>query len=394
MEFRYVCSECGRRFPIEPVLMVCPDCSRAQAPEEPLHGVLEVELTGAAPADWTIASLLPVEREFFPPIPVGNTPLWAPARLRQELGFPGLHIKDDGLNPTFSLKDRASFLVSAFAAKYGITEIVLASTGNAGSSMAGVGAAAGQQVTLFLPKAAPKAKLIQALQYGARVFRVDGTYDDAYDLSLAYTATFGGMSRNTAYNPMTIEGKKTVSLELFRQLGRVPDCVFVSVGDGCILAGVYKGFRDLCRLRLSDRLPTVYAVQAEGSAALARAFETGAFRREAASTVADSISVDVPRNGFHALRQLQEHGGQVVRVSDEKILAAQARLSRSAGLFTEPAGAAAFAGFLEVRPRLSEGSVAVILATGNGLKDTAAAGRSVVIPEKVISGLDEVAATR
>jgi threonine synthase len=193
---------------------------------------------------------------------------------------------------------------------------------------------------------------------------------------------------------MTIEGKKTVSLELFRQLGRVPDCVFVSVGDGCILAGVYKGFRDLCRLRLSDRLPTVYAVQAEGSAALARAFETGAFRREAASTVADSISVDVPRNGFHALRQLQEHGGQVVRVSDEKILAAQARLSRSAGLFTEPAGAAAFAGFLEVRPRLSEGSVAVILATGNGLKDTAAAGRSVVIPEKVISGLDEVAATR
>jgi threonine synthase len=390
MEFSYICSECGRRFPIEPRLMVCPECSLAQAADQPLRGVLEVELTGEVPADWEIAALLPVEERFFPPIPVGGTPLWAPQRLRHELNFPGLYIKDDGLNPTCSLKDRASFLVSAFATKFGIEEIVLASTGNAGSSMAGVGAAAGQKVTLFLPKAAPKAKLIQALQYGARVFRVDGSYDDAYELSLGYTARFGGLSRNTAYNPMTIEGKKTVSLEMFRQLGRVPDHVFVSVGDGCILSGVYKGFRDLRRLGLADRLPVVYAVQAEGSAALARAFECGVFRREATSTVADSICVDVPRNGFHALRQLKEHGGQVVTVSDEKILAAQARLSRSTGLFTEPAGAAAFAGFLEARPRLPDGAVAVVLATGNGLKDTAAAGRSVQIPEKVITCLDEV----
>ena len=390
MDFRYICSECGRRFSIEAGLMVCPQCSLGQASDQPLRGVLEVELVGEAPAQWTVASLLPVESRLFPPIPVGNTPLWAPERLRQEVESPGLHIKDDGLNPTCSLKDRASFLVSAFAAKCGIKEIVLASTGNAGSSMAGVGAAAGQKVTLFLPKASPKAKLIQALQYGARVFRVDGSYDDAYDLSLAYTAKFGGMSRNTAYNPMTIEGKKTVSLEVFRQLGRVPDVVFVSVGDGCILSGVYKGFRDLRQLGLLDRIPVIYAVQAEGSDALARAVEEGVFRRKASSTVADSISVDVPRNGGHALRQLKEHGGQVVRVSDEQILAAQARLSRSAGLFTEPAGAAAFAGFLEVRHRIPPEAVTVILATGNGLKDTAAAGRGVEIPEKVITRLEEV----
>jgi threonine synthase len=390
MDFSYICSECGRGFAIEPHLMVCPDCGPAQAPDQPLRGVLEVEVRGEVPADWEIASLLPVEPQFFPSIPVGNTPLWAPRRLRGELDYPGLYIKDDGLNPTCSLKDRASFLVSAFAAKFGIQEIVLASTGNAGSSMAGVGAAAGQEVTLFLPRAAPKAKLIQALPYGARVFRVDGSYDDAYDLSLAYTAKHGGMSRNTAYNPMTIEGKKTVSLEIVRQLGKVPDFVFVSVGDGCILAGVYKGFRDLLRLDLSDRLPIVYAVQAEGSAALARAVETGTFRREPSGTVADSIAVDVPRNGFHALRQIREHGGRVVRVSDESILAAQARLSRTAGLFTEPAGAAAFAGFLAVHPQLPKDSTAVILATGNGLKDTAAAGRSVEIPERVVKTLEEV----
>ncbi len=391
MEFRYTCSECGRGYAIEPGRMVCPECSLAQTPDQPLRGVLEVELSGQIPADWEIGSLLPVEPRFFPPMPVGGTPLWAPRRLRHELDFPGLHIKDDGLNPTCSLKDRASFLVSAFAAKFDIQEIVLASTGNAGSSMAGVGASAGQRVTLFLPRAAPKAKLIQALMYGAKVFRVDGSYDDAYDLSMAYTAKFGVLSRNTAYNPLTIEGKKTVSLEVFRQLGQIPDSVFVSAGDGCILSGVYKGFRDLRQLGLTDRLPVVYAVQAEGSAALARAFESGFFTRETADTVADSICVNMPRNGFHALRQLKEHGGQVVRVSDEQILAAQARLSRSAGLFSEPAGAAAFAGFLKMRLLLPHGSVAVVLATGNGLKDTAAAGRSVEIPEKVVACLDDVA---
>ncbi len=390
MNFGYICSECSRHFPIDPRLMVCPDCSADQAADQPLRGVLEVALEGEVSADWDIALLLPVERRFFPPIPVGETPLWAPGRLRDELDFPGLFFKDDGLNPTCSLKDRASFLVSAFAAKFGIAEIVLASTGNAGSSMAGVGAAAGQRVTLFLPEAAPRAKLIQALQYGARVLRVNGSYDDAYDLSLGYTARFGGLSRNTAYNPMTLEGKKTVSLEIFRQLGRTPDYVFVPAGDGCILSGVYKGFRDLRQLRLTDRLPVVYAVQAEGSAALARALERGVFRREASRTVADSICVDTPRNGLHALKQLKAHGGRVVTVSDEQILAAQARLSRTAGLFTEPAGAAAFAGFLETRPRLPEGAVAVVLATGNGLKDSATAGRSVRIPEKVISRLDEV----
>ena len=126
MDFSYICSERGRRFAIKPGLMVCPQCALAQAPDQPLRGVLEVELAGTAPDDWTVASLLPVEPPFFPPMPVGNTPLWAPERLRQELALPGLHIKDDGLNPTCSLKDRASFLVSAFAAKFGIRKIAMA----------------------------------------------------------------------------------------------------------------------------------------------------------------------------------------------------------------------------------------------------------------------------
>ena len=218
--------------------MVCPDCSQEQQPDEPLRGVLEVELSGSAGPDFQVLDLLPVPAEFFPPIPVGDTPLWRPDRLRAELEYEGLYIKDDGGNPTSSFKDRASYLVSAFAAQHGIRQIVLASTGNAGSSMAGVGARPGQEIILFLPKSAPQAKLVQALQYGARVHRVDGSYDAAYDLSMEYVERFGGMSRSTAYNPMTLEGKKTVSLEIFQQLGaKIPDYVFVATGDGCILGG-------------------------------------------------------------------------------------------------------------------------------------------------------------
>ncbi len=389
--FNYICSECGQRFDIDPRRCVCPFCSERQADDQPLSGVLEVELQGTTSGkEVDVAELLPVESRFFPPIPVGNTPLWEPGILRKELGFDALYIKDDGVNPTSSLKDRASVLVSAFAKQNGIDTIVVASTGNAGSSMAGIGAAAGQKVILFLPKTAPSAKLIQALQYGATVHRVDGNYDRAYDLSMAYSQAVGGMSRNTAYNPMTIEGKKTVSLELYRQLRQAPDVLFVGTGDGCIVAGVYKGFRDLRQLGYIEDIPQIFSVQSDTSDALHRAFKTGRFDNIPTQTVADSICVDVPRNGIFALSLLKKYNGQVITVTDEKILAAQARLSRSTGLFTEPASAAAFAGFLKVREELPRDAVVVILATGNGLKDSAAGAKAITIPERAIRSMDDI----
>ena len=390
MQFSYQCTDCNENYTIDPQLTVCPACRQQQVADEPLRGVLEVELEGKIPPNFDNIDLLPVPRAYFPPIPVGNTPLWHPENLCRSLGFPNLYIKDDGLNPTLSLKDRASFLVSAFAAQHGIREIVLASTGNAGSSMAGVAAAAGQQVVLFLPAAAPQAKLIQALQYGATVYRVDGSYDQAYDLSIEYCSKYGGMNRSTAYNPMTLEGKKTVSLEICRQLPGAPDYLFVATGDGCILSGVYKGFRDLLRFGLIDRIPIIISVQATGSDALYRAFQTGKFEVQPAQTVADSICVDVPRNGRHALRQLRTHNGQVMTVTDDEIIAAQARMSKKSGLFSEPAAAAAFAGFLKFRNEIPGSAKVVILATGNGLKDSAAAARGISIPNHTIQTLDDI----
>ncbi|PLX91238.1 MAG: pyridoxal-5'-phosphate-dependent protein subunit beta [Desulfuromonas sp.] len=390
MEFCYRCSLCGRTFSIDPQLTLCPDCVKQQQKDQPLSGVLDVELNGTADQQFDIFDLLPVEQKYFPPAPVGGTPLWQPKNLRRELGFSKLFIKDDGANPTSSFKDRASFLVSAFAKKFGIQDIALASTGNAGSSMAGIGAAAGQTITLFLPKYAPVAKLVQALQYGARVYRVDGSYDLAYDLSLEYSLKNGGMNRNTAYNPMTIEGKKTVSLELYQQLGRTPDVVFVSVGDGCILSGVYKGFRDLQQLGLIPEVPKIIGVQAETSNALCRALASGRFTAEPTSTVADSICVDVPRNGAHALTQIKKFGGELISVSDNEIIQAQARLSASTGLFTEPASAAAFAGFLKVSSKLEQDALITVLATGNGLKDSASAQLGINMPERLISTVTDI----
>ncbi len=390
MKFNYICSECERRFEIEPGIMLCPDCSKAQAEDQPLKGILEVELKGTVGQNFSIHDLLPVEKPYFPAIPVGNTALWEPANLRRESGFDALYIKDDGCNPTSSFKDRASYLVSAFAKKFKIEDIALASTGNAGSSMAGIGAAADQKVILFLPKTAPVAKLVQALQYGATVYRVDGSYDLAYALSLAYTQRQGGLNRNSGFNPMTTEGKKTVSLELYQQLGKAPDYLFVPTGDGCILSGVYKGFKDLKQLGLIDKIPVVYAVQAETSDALRRAVSSGKFENVPTHSVADSICVDVPSNGFYVLAQLKKYCGRVITVSDEMIIASQVKLSRQAGLFTEPAGAASFAGFLKVRSELPPDATIVILATGNGLKDSKTAAKGIVVPETAISSIEQI----
>lgn len=392
MRWFYTCPECGAHYDIEPDRYLCDACAACQLPEQPLAGVLECAWEGSfdgGPDDIP----LPVAAEHFPPIPVGNTPLWAPERLRKDTGFTRLFLKDDTCEPTGSFKDRASYLVAAFAKQKGISEIALASTGNAASSMSGIGAAAGLKITVFLPKKAPAAKRVQVLQYGAELREVDGTYDVAFDQSLAYSAETGVLSRNTAYNPLTIEGKKTVSFEIVRDLAKIraakvgaakadataadfvcPDHVFVSVGDGVIMAGVYKGFEDLMRLGRIDRMPTIWACQAEGSSAIARALSEGSFGKPVASnTIADSISVDVPRNGAHALGKLKKHSGRAVVVSDAQILQAQRELASRSGCFAEPSSAAAWAGFRKASSEIPKDATVVVMITGSGLKDIAGA---------------------
>ena len=396
--FIYRCTACRREFARADVRYLCPDCGASYRPGVPLEGVLEAVFDvdtirpkfDRARPDWNL--LCAVEPEFFPPLIVGRTPLVSARRLGEELGIPKLHLKNDGQNPSGSLKDRASFLVTAEALRLKEQRVVCASTGNAASALAAVCASAGVEALIFVPEKAPRAKLVQMVLSGARVVPVRGTYDDAFRLSLEFTAKRGGLNRNTAYHPLTIEGKKTVALEIAEQL--TPDAVFVSAGDGVILAWVHKGFSDLLRLGVIDQMPKLFAIQAEKSDAIHRYVETGTYSDAAdPKTIADSISVTCPSNAHWARRAVLESKGATLTVTDAEILDAQARLASKTGVFTEPAGAAAFAGLVKLQASsraLPKDATVVVIATGHGLKDIDAPLARVKIPPAIDPVLEAV----
>lgn len=384
--FLYKCSQCNSTFEITKGLMLCPQCREENLEGKPLKGILKVKLPEEFRNSknendlFDIHDYLPVEKKYFPNLPVGNTPLIHAKNFQNEFGLENIYLKFDGTNPTGSYKDRASFLVSAFAKKFGLHEIVLASTGNAASSMAGIAASAGQKAFIFMPSTAPKAKLVQCLQYGATLIPIQGDYDKAFDLSLKFSEQTGFLNRNTAYNPMTIEGKKTSSFELVSQLKNI-DYVFLPAGDGVVLSGVIKGFLDLKFLGLIKNLPKIIAVQAEGSCFLFDAFHFNKLDLQyKADTVADSISVNVARNGYCAVADLKAVNGDVVLVSDDEILSAQKLLSQKTGIFCEPSSAASFAGLLKMKETISKDETVVCLLTGHGLKDIDSAIKKVNFP--------------
>ena len=396
MKFYYRCTDCGTEYPGDQIRYLCPQCK--QAAGEFQAGVLETILDPEYLASLKIRPIVMTEDFLVYQLPdaatypVGNTPLVAPDNLRKRYGFPNLFLKNDGANPSGSLKDRASQLVAAQALFHKEKTVVLASTGNAGSAMACAGAALGLQVILFVPATAPKAKLLQSVLYGATVIPIRGTYDDAFKLSIEYTRKFGGINRNTAYNPLTIEGKKTVSIEIFNQLGRnAPDVVFVPVGDGVIYAGVYKGFADLKTAGLIGKIPQIVGVQSTGSNAIAQAFQSGKMLPIAkATTNADSISVASPANGRMAVKFMRACNGWATEVSDAEISQAQVQLCKEAGVFVEPAAAAAWAGFLKDRERLKPSQKIVVLLTGLGFKDLGAVEKAVEIPEAFKPDLNSI----
>ncbi|MBT3271577.1 MAG: pyridoxal-phosphate dependent enzyme, partial [Spirochaetales bacterium] len=322
--------------------------------------------------------------------PAGNTPLLAPQRLRNKHGLPNLFLKNDSLNPSGSLKDRASMLVAEQAKLAGAGSVVLASTGNAGSAMACAGAAYGLDVILFVPAAAPKAKLIQSILYGAKVVPIQGSYDRAFTLSIEYTEAFGGVNRNTAYNPFTVEGKKTAAIEIYNQLGgAAPDIVYVPTGDGAIYSGVWKGFADLLMAGAIEIMPKLVMVQAKGSNALFRSFRDGVETLLTdTNTYADSIAVKSPAAGELALRAVKETGGTVIEVSDQEIQTAQRELCSEAGVFVEPSSAAGWAGCVKNAKSVEASLKITVLLTGSGFKDIEAAERLTSLPESCPPDLD------
>lgn len=387
------CVICDRSYQPDDVLYTCPACGEAGTLDilydyAHLRQTLDRDALAANQQMWTwrYKPLLPIAPDAsVPPLRVGWTPLYQTARLAETLGVRQAWVKDDGQNPTGSLKDRASTMVVARAMEQSIPIVATASTGNAAAALAGVCASVPDvRAVIFVPATAPAAKIAQLLVYGAEVLLIEDSYDVAFDLCMQVCRETGWYSRNTGVNPFTTEGKKTISLEISEQLGwQVPDVVVVSVGDGSIISGVYKGFYDLHQLGWIERIPRIIGVQATGSSPLVRAWQEQtpgqAMQPVVAHTLADSISAGLPRDRVKALRAVRETEGAYVAVSDESILAAIPELAQLTGVFAEPAAAATFSGAkLAVQSGYIQADDSVLLLlTGNGLKDVPKAQQSV-----------------
>jgi threonine synthase len=403
-KFIYECIDCGKQYNASETIYHCPKCSKENNDSNPPKGVLRIVYNFFGHTKKNILfndlkkenflQILPIQSTAsLPVLKVGNTPLYECNELdNNKLPFQ-LFLKDDSQNPTFSFKDRASALVSAYAKENNLNTIVTASTGNAGSSLAGICAAQKQKAIIMVPEKAPLAKLTQILMYGATIIPVKGTYDDAFELSIKATKEFGWYNRNTAYNPLTIEGKKTVSFEIFDQLNKtIPDKIFVPVGDGVIISGIYKGFEDLLNLKIIHKIPIIIAVQSEGSDNLIRNLNHKNFKIKKSDTIADSISVDIPRNFNMVKYFIQKYHGEYITVSDQSILKASSILSKNTGIFAEPAAATSFAGLLNYyhNQKLDNKSKNVVLLTGSGLKDLNAVQSMLKIPDSIEPNIENL----
>lgn len=392
------CVKCGRTYAPAPDITTC-ECG----------GILdviydydyiktkfnkEVLANRDEPTMWRYRELLPIEEDTVPAgLRVGMSPIYEAPNIADDLGVRRLYIKDDGINPTASLKDRASAMAVTKAIEASYDTIACSSTGNAASSLAGNAAKAGLKTYIFVPSRAPKGKIAQLMMFGANLTAVDGSYEETFALSKAAIDKYGWYNRNAAINPYLSEGKKTVAHEICEQLDfHAPDFVAVSVGDGCTVAGVYKGLYDMYMVGLIDRIPRIISVQAQGCCPINTAVMTGKdWQPQEENTYADSIAVGVPRNPDKAINAIQNSNGFCVNVTDDEIRAAQQYLAKNAGVFGEPAGVTATAGLLKLsrEGKLPHDATVVSIVTGNGLKDIDSAIRAVGEPVHCKNDLSE-----
>ncbi len=388
------CIKCGKELQAEPGIYTCPDCGPRDGILDVVYDYQKIKMRYSSrqlsqSGDYSMfryTPFLPLNpKSPRPNLRIGWTPLYRPSGLAEVLGFKSLYVKDDGQNPTASLKDRASAIAVIRAVGENMTTIACASTGNAASSLAGAAAAMGLTTYIFVPGRAPQGKVAQLLIFGANVISVQGSYSDTFKLSAEAIERWGWYNRNAAINPYLVEGKKTVAMEIAEQLNwEIPDWVAVSVGDGSTIAGVWKGFKDLYQVGWIDKLPKLLGVQSSGCSPLVDSFlEYRPWRPAEENTIADSIAVGVPRNPEKALRAVRESGGTMVAVSDEDILDAMRLLGRTSGIFGEPAGVAGLAGlrYMAGNGVIKGDEKIVTIVTGNGLKDVqnaiAAAGEPI-----------------
>lgn len=395
------CIVCGEKYP-HGNIFTCAKCGA--------EGILDVQYNydairneiaangfGPSMNMWRYRPLLPVSPDLpAPHLQVGWTPVYDVLRLSHILGLRKLYIKDDGRNPTNSFTDRASSVGVLKAMEFGFRSIACGSTGNAGPSLAGLSAATGLRSFIFVPQRTPEPNVTQLLIFGATVFKVQGTYGQAFDLCREACTEFGWYDRNSGTNPYLVEGKKTAGLEIAEQCrNRLPNWVAVSVGGGCTIGGIGKGLQEMKKLGIIDHMPRLLGVQAEGARPIVDAFASGSdLVPTDEANPADSIAVGAPRNWRRAIKQIQQSHGDMVAVGDEEILEAMRITARLAGVFGETAGVAALAGVRKALDQkiISANETVLVVITGNGLKDIQSAKKAAGCEHSIEPTLDAVAA--
>lgn len=398
----YKCTLCGAEFKEGEVSLTCSHCGEKGILDvvydyDALKKVLTREYfeKNRNYSMWRYAPIMGIQEDHIDEmLRVGWTPLYRAHRLEKELGVKELYVKDDGLNPSGSSKDRASGVAVLKAIEAGAKTIACSSTGNAASSCACQAAHMGLNAVIFVPKRAPIGKATQICLYGATLVKVDGDYKAAFQLSKQAIDKYGWYNRNAAINPFMVEGKKTVSMEIAEQLNFEPtDWVAVSVGDGCTVGGVYKGFAEFFKLGLIKKVPKILGVQSTGCAPFVIASETGEPLKEAdENTLADSIAVGIPRNPVKAQNAIKLSHGAWISVPDSDIIKAMSLLGRTEGIFGEPAGVAAIAGIKKAVEQgiIKPGETVTTIVTGNGLKDPVNGQKAVSMPEPMKPNLEEL----
>jgi len=375
--WRLECAECGAHFESDPPGFACPRCDGLlQLVRDSGDPLPRSELFGrTGEGIWRFRASLPFGSDASPDsLREGGTPLIKTRNLPRDVGLTNLYVKNEGQNPTGSFKDRGMTVSVTRALQTGARVLVCASTGNTSASMSAYAARAGVKAAVIVPSGKVAAgKLVQAVAFGATIIRTEGTFDDALALTLKASAGLRGFSLMNSVNPYRIEGQKTAAFEIYEQLGfAVPDYVVLPVGNAGNLTAVWKGFKEMREYGITDKLPRMVGVQAEGAAPIARAFWKGADTATPIPephTVASAIRIGNPASARKALRALKESNGMVLTVTDDEIVQARLALASREGIFVEPASATPVAAMKEIGGRLEKGAIVVCIATGNGLKD-------------------------
>ena len=392
------CRECGQRFPVEPI-HVCDFCFgplEVQYDYDILRGSMTRASIERGPLSiWRYGDLLPVESLADTGWRVGFTPLQPAPNLGKALGLDDLWIKNDSVNPTFSFKDRVVAVASAKAREFGFDTFACASTGNLASAVAAAGIRVGLKTYVFLPWDTEQSKILNALVYGANVVAVKGTYDDVNRLCSEIADQKSWAFCNINVRPYYSEGSKTLAFETAEQLGwEAPDHVIVPIASGSLLTKITKGFDELAKVGLIDhKAVRVSGAQARGCNPVADAFGNGWDAVKPVhrpDTIAKSLAIGNPADGYYVLKIVRERGGAVLDASNEEIADGMRLLAGTEGVFAETAGGVTVAVLKKLVEQgvVRRGERTVAYITGNGLKTLDAVAPVLAAPPLVEPTLD------